>query len=306
MTMRTWTKTAVYMDTFITIKALSASWTDAVAEERIASAFAAFATVEHHCNRFDTGSELRQLCAKAGQPVAVSSLLLAAVNFAREVAAATDGSFDPTVGSALEAGGFNRDYKTGKMTHAGVDSDIAATYRDIHINEIDGTITLGRPMLLDLGAVAKGLAVDLARQVLTECSGFAIDAGGDIFAGGLNERGEPWRIGVRHPLRPTENIVTLSVTDAAVCTSGTYERRSDTDPNAHHLFDPHTGKARPGLLSSMVVAPFAMLADAYSTAAFILGPSRGIKLLEETGLDGVLIPPSLELCSTSNLARYLL
>ena len=78
--------------------------------------------------------------------------------------------------------------------------------------------------MLDLGAVAKGMAVDAAARELAVCGDFAIDAGGDLYLGGVNRNGEPWRVGIRHPRRDGELIEAVTVSDRAVCTSGDYER----------------------------------------------------------------------------------
>ena len=145
------------------------------------------------------------------------------------------------------------------------------------------TITLLRPLTLDLGAVAKGLAVDTAARELEPFKDFAIDAGGDLYLGGLNAQGEPWSVGIRHPRHEGELIARLRVSNQAVCTSGDYERltpgATTAHRNEHHILDPRTGASPRGVASATVVASGAMLADALATAAFVLGPEDGIELL---------------------------
>src|SRR5579871_6069718 len=117
-----------------------------------------------------------------------------------------------------------------------------ATYRDVQIDAERRTITLRRPLTLDLGAVAKGLAVDTAARELNTFRDFAIDAGGDLYLGGCNPQGAPWSVGIRHPRRPGELIDSLRVSGKAVCTSGDYERVApgdgDADSGGHHIVDP--------------------------------------------------------------------
>ncbi len=139
-------------------------------------------------------------------------------------------------------------------------------------------------MTLDLGAVAKGLAVDAAARELQDFRDFCIDAGGDIYCGGRSSSGERWKVGIRHPRQRDELVDRVHVSDCAVCTSGDYERGT-------HILDPRDEAAAPGLASATVIAPNAMLADALATAAFVLGPTDGIALLERMGLDGLLITP---------------
>jgi thiamine biosynthesis lipoprotein len=109
---------------------------------------------------------------------------------------------------------------------------------------------------------------------------------------------------VRHPRDPERTIATLRVVDAAVCTSGDYERRSP-DGSGHHVLDPRAGRSAAALASVTVVAPSAMVADGLGTAAFVLGPGEGRALLERQGVDGLLITPSLERRTTPGMAALL-
>jgi thiamine biosynthesis lipoprotein len=218
-------------------------------------------------------------------------MLLAAIQFALAVADATDGAFDPTIGGAMESAGFDEDFRTGTRARTGTGR--GADFRSVHVDAENRTVTLERPLLLDLGACAKGLAVDVAARELQPFRDFAISAGGDLYASGRNAHGEPWRVGIRHPRDEGQVIETLELTDAAICTSGDYERR-ENDGATHHLLDARTGRSATALASASVVAPTAMAADALATAAFILGPEEGLALLRRQGVDGVLYSPALE------------
>jgi thiamine biosynthesis lipoprotein len=166
------------------------------------------------------------------------------------------------------------------------------------------TVTLKRPLLLDLGAVAKGLAIDLAARELADFKHFVIDAGGDLYVAGHKAGGQPWSVGIRHPRRNREVIELVRVSDAAVCTSGDYERQGSGD--GHHILDPRNDRAADVVASATVVAPTAMLADALATAAFVLGPVEGIRLLERHGVDGVLLSPAAGRFSTRGMRSAIL
>jgi len=236
-----------------------------------------------------------RLGAQAGVPVLVSSILYEAVRFALQVAEETDGAFDPAVGHRMEALGFDREHRSGEIVRSLVPSGANVSYRDVEIDPEARTITLRRPLTLDLGAVAKGLAVDMAARELADFRDFAIDAGGDLYLGGSNPQGAPWSVGIRHPRRGGL-IDTLRVSNQAVCTSGDYER-----PN--HILDPRTGAAANAVASATVVAPTAMLADSLATAAFVLGPCEGLQLLNRLGVQGLLVTGGLERFETRGL-RY--
>jgi thiamine biosynthesis lipoprotein len=114
---------------------------------------------------------------------------------------------------------------------------------------------------LDPSGFVKGWAVDRAAALLDARGArrFCVSAGGDLVA-----RGGPWRVGVRHPRRRRRLAAALTVTGAAVATSGAYERGA-------HVLDPHTGRPARGARSVTVVGPDLGTADAYATAAFAMG-----------------------------------
>jgi FAD:protein FMN transferase len=240
-------------------------------DDTVDRAFGWFYEIEAHCTRFREESELMRLSRHAGVPVEASAILFEAMRFALSVAAETGGALDPTVGARPEA-----------------------SYRDIELNPERRTITLHRPLTLDLGAVAKGLAVDTAARELAPLVDFAIDAGGDLYLGGLNSHAEPWSVGIRHPSGGEELIDSLRVSNQAVCTSGLYER-------GDHILDARTGAPARHTASATVIAQSAMLADALATACFILGPSDGIELLHRMGVDGLILTPDLQCYATRGL-----
>jgi FAD:protein FMN transferase len=278
-------------------------------------AFDWFHAVEQVCTRFDPDSELCRLTMQPATAVPVSPLLFEAVRFALHVADVSGGAFDPTLGAAMQQRGFNREHRTGATMPVIVEPAPDVSYRNVEIDVDHHTVTLTRPLLLDLGAVAKGLAIDLAAKELQSFDSFAIDAGGDLYLGGVNGEGQPWSIGIRHPRLPGECIGAVRVSNQAVCTSGDYERvlgppeggpRSPAKAghyDQHHIIDPRTGTSPTDAASVTVLASSAMLADALATAAFVLGPARGLALLEQLQVDGLLVTPQLEMFHTTGWPR---
>jgi len=213
----------------------------------------------------------------------------------------TDGAFDPTVGHLMERKGFDRHYVSGERVASAIAPTGQVSYRDVRLDPQRRTIELRRPLVLDLGAVAKGLAIDLAVRELAPFGDFCVEAGGDLYAGGRNAQGGPWRIGVRDPRDPDGVVELLELTDRAACTSGDYERR--TPEGAHHLIDPRSGHSVGGLASVTVVAPAAMAADGLATAAFVLGAERGPELLGGQGVEGLFVTPDGEPRATAGLKK---
>ena len=289
-------RTEVLMGTIVTIHVVHND-----TDHAIERAFRWFREIESRCSRFDEHSELVQLSRLIGVPIRASPILFEAVRFSLLVAEETGGAFDPTVGLWMHTQGFNREYRTGRTVRSTVALDGDVSYRDVEVDANEGTITLHKPLLLDLGSVAKGLAVDAAARELQPLGDFAIDAGGDLYLGGCNPQGVPWAIGIRHPRTDGALIDSFSISDKAVCTSGDYERLA---PNgAAHILDPRSGASATGSASVTVVAPTALAADALATAAFVLGPAEGIDLLVRHGAEGLIVSTGLERFETPGLPR---
>jgi thiamine biosynthesis lipoprotein len=259
------------------------------AETLAAEALDWFRVVESTCSRFDPTSELSQLCNSAPVWMTVSPLLFEVLRVALAVSQASRGAFDPTVGAALQSRGFDTHWQTGarraSRTHAQ-----QADWRDVSLDDATGRVRLHRALQLDLGAVAKGFALDLAARAIAGVADCCLVAGGDLLCRGTNARERPWRTAIVHPLATDRSAGTLEVhaPEYAICTSGGYARRN---AHGHHLLDPR----RPGapnadsLASATVIAPQAGIADALATAAFVLGAEDARALLEEQGVDAVLI-----------------
>ncbi|MNK62848.1 Thiamine biosynthesis lipoprotein ApbE precursor [compost metagenome] len=263
------------------------------AEAQMTRAFEAFRKVEMTCSRFSPDSELMQVCRQIGSPVRVSSLLYEPLRFALEMAKWTEGVFDPTVGRLMEDHGFNSHYLTGEKMQTPVCGKV--TYRDIILDDEERTLLLRKPMVIDLGAVAKGFAIDLAARELKDFPGFIVNAGGDLYAAGMNERGKPWTIDIQHPAEAAKTIHTIEVSNQAICTSGSYERKSAVKPDTHHIIHAQTEQSPHDWVSCSVIAPFAMMADTFSTASFLLGAESGKRLIEQAGLTGIWITGDLQI-----------
>ena len=148
-------------------------------------------------------------------------------------------------------------------------------------------------MGLDLGAIAKGWAIDRATEKIMShgIRNAIIDAGGDLrIIGGRPGKGF-WRIGVQHPREPGSLLATFDLRDTAIVTSGDYERFFIADGvRYHHILDPATGQPARDCQSVTVLAATAAEADACATAAFVLGPEKGLAFLRSRpGVRGFIV-----------------
>jgi thiamine biosynthesis lipoprotein len=254
---------------------------------------ALFRRLHRTLTRFDSGSELSALNARAGEDVAASAVLLRAVEAALWAARASDGLVDPTVLEALERAGYagSRD---GQPPAPLADALAAAParraaaprpssrWREIALVPSRGMIRLPAGVRLDLGGSAKGLAADLAADLLAGHPGYAVDAGGDIRIGGTHA--VPREVHIQHPLQD-EIAHSFTVTAGAVATSGLRTRVWHTEEGfAHHLIDPARGTpAWTGVIQASALAPTALEAETLAKTALLRGPHAGVELLAHHG-----------------------
>jgi len=135
---------------------------------------------------------------------------------------------------------------------------------------------------VDLGGIAKGYGIDLAAEALLRAGVEAalVDIGGDIRAIGRPGPERTWRIKVRSPAADTKEVV-LEIASGAVATSGDYARGFRIGQRwFSHIIDPHTGRPAPSSASVTVVAADATLADGLATGLSVMGPGKGIPLVD--------------------------
>lgn len=276
--------------------------------------FDIFREVDARMSEWKESSPLSAVNLAAGiEPAEVPDDLLALIQRGIEIGDMTGGAFDITWAALWGLWDFDAD-----PPRVPGDEEIESRlrlvdYRRIEIDDDAGTVYLPEEsMMIGLGGIAKGYALDRAAAALREAGigSFLISAGGQMMAGGL--RGDrPWRIGVRDPRKgPTDYFAYLVVTDTSVSTSGDYERSFILDGvRYHHILDPRTGRpASPPdpLRSATVVCADATLADALSTALVILGRKKALTLVESLdGVEAVLVDDKAQVHLTSGLAGAL-
>ncbi len=143
-------------------------------------------------------------------------------------------------------------------------------------------------MSIGLGAIAKGYAVDRAARVLRDrgIRHFVVNAGGDLYSAGRPTRATRWEVMVKHPRNDQRALAKIPVQNRAVATSGDYERFFEHDGVRYsHILDPTTGYPASDCQSVTLLAETAADADAFATGVFVLGPTRGLALVER--LEGV-------------------
>ena len=233
-------------------------------------------------------SEISRVNAAAGsKPVPVGPETLSVIQKSLWMSQRSEGVFDISFEAMHGLWKFDQDHDE-KIPDAPA---VAAArklidYRKIKVDEARGTVLLEKAgMRMSLGGIAKGYAVDAATRVLRAegLGSFFVQAGGDLYVQGKKPDGVSWRVGVRDPRGRDENdyFAMLEVEDHAFSTAGDYERSFLKDGKRyHHIIDPRSGYPATACRSVTIWAKSALLADALDDAVFILGPAKGLKLIE--------------------------
>lgn len=255
----------------------------------VEAAFSEIAALEKIFSSYKLESDVSRITLGAGKgPVTVAPEVVTVVEKALEISRASRGAFDPTFGPLTKLWSFNGE--VGRVPTVDEVEPLRALvdYRLVIVDAEASTIELKKMgMSINLGGVAKGFIVGRSMELLKKggVKRAIIKAGGDMFL--IREREtRPFYIGVKDPREEGRLVAKLEVKSGAVATSGDYERFFIKDETRyHHILDPSTGFPARRSRSVTILSRDSTLADALSTAVFILGPEYGLKMVEET--DGV-------------------
>jgi FAD:protein FMN transferase len=290
--------TAIRVELWHENPALGEAAMDAVMEE--------MHRIDRAMSPFKPESELSRLNREAStSPVPVTKEMFDLIERSIEFSELSEGAFDITFASV----GCLFDYRNGIGPTA---DKIAAAlpgigYRHIRLDHRRRTIQFAHDKVqVDLGGIAKGHAVDRCVALL-KARGVGealVMAGGDSRVLG-DKRGRPWVIGVQDPRRKDAMVARIPLVDAAISTSGDYERFFEADGvRYHHILDPKTGASATGMRSVTIIGPDATTTEGISKSVFIKGPQRGIRFVESLpGVDAVIIDAGGNMYYTAGLRR---
>ncbi|MBE6623016.1 MAG: FAD:protein FMN transferase [Ruminococcaceae bacterium] len=255
-------------------------------------------TIYHRFEGLENLCTINDLQNGAHRTVSVDSRITDMLLYSKDMYDVTNGKFNIAMGSVLS---IWHTYRTcgladpsqaqlppkDKLTEAAKHTDI----KDVLIDAENNTVYLQDPeMTLDVGAVAKGYAVEMAAKYLEEqgISGYVINVGGNVRTVGTKPNGESWLAGIENPSPDSDipYVAYLNLSGESLVTSGSYQRFYTVDGiNYHHIIDPETLMPAKGYLSVSVLCCDSALGDALSTALFCMPYDSGISLVES--LDGV-------------------
>jgi thiamine biosynthesis lipoprotein len=260
------------------------------------------AALDLACSRFRDDSDLAAVNRAAGSEVAVGPLLLEVVDVALRVAAATGGAVDPTVGPALVALGYDRDYGAVISANRKSFRVVPATgWHRVRLDRARGTIRVAPDAALDLGAVAKAFAADRIANRIRAATGanVLVGLGGDIAVAGAPDGGWPVRVTEDHRLLDGP-VQVVAIAGGGLATSSTTVRRWRAGRrDLHHIVDPVSGRPAGEHWRTVTVAAASCVdANAAATAAIVKGEVAGA-WLERLGLAARLVRADGAVASTA-------
>ncbi|MCP5098521.1 MAG: FAD:protein FMN transferase, partial [Chloroflexi bacterium] len=258
-----------------------------LADDTFAQVEALFADNERALSRFQPDSELSQLNGRPNQWIPVSDLLWDVLTRALVWAEITNGLFDPTILTALEATGYTQSFdKLGEMGRNGrlpCHTFTRDSWAAIQLDSSRRAVWLPEGIRIDLGGIAKGYTAQQAVQLLTQYGPCLVDAGGDLTAGTAPHGYPGWPVAIAAPWADPniaqENLMTLWLAETSLATSGIDYRRwvqnngfAQNNRFAHHIIDPRTGHpADTDAITATILAQDAIAADVWATVMLILG-----------------------------------
>jgi thiamine biosynthesis lipoprotein len=239
----------------------------------------------------------------ADEPVRVNPLTFEVLQKSIYFSKLSDGAFDVTVGPLMDLWKAAGEADAPPTEETLAEARAKVGYENLILDEKNMTVRFAvKGMKIDLGGIGKGYAVDKSIEAMKDlgATGGMVDLGGNIRCFGQPPRGqEYWRVGLQDPNVAPDDVdasrilLVLAVTDEGVATSGDYRRFVKVHGEKEsHILDARTGKGANKLVSDTIIAPDAIMADALSTAVNVLGPEKGLALIERLpGVEAILIPP---------------
>ena len=262
------------------------------ANKAIDAAIAEMQRIVTVMSEWQEGTMISQVNAAAGkEPVHISRELFELLHASQDVSQKTNGAFDITFASA----GKLWDFRAAKIpSQQKIDAAITSIdYTRLQLDRKTMTAYITHTETkVGLGGIAKGYAVDRAADILRRFGfdKFSVNAGGDLFVEGRHKEGL-WRVGIQNPRDPEQVIALLPVANTAIATSGDYERFFIQNGKRYsHIIDPDTGYPADQCQSVTVLAPRTFIADALATGVFVMGPKKGLSLINSLkGVEVIII-----------------
>ncbi|MDX1412056.1 MAG: FAD:protein FMN transferase, partial [Nitrospirales bacterium] len=283
----------------------------AVARKAASAALAEIKRLENLLSTWIPKSELSQINAAAGEhPVEVSSESMELIERALEIADLTEGGFNIAIGPAVNAWNVSKEGRIPSFQELNTLRPLIDLSK-IRLNHETRTVYLEREgMQIDIGGIGKGYAADKAAVVM-EASGATagvIAISGDIETFGRMPDNQRFVFGIQHPRKEQGQLLArIELENEAVSTAGDYQRFFEVKGvRYHHILDPITLQPSNSSQSVTVIAKEGVVADGLDTGIFVMGPEKGMALIERLlGVEGVIVDGNGKVFVSSGLKERL-
>jgi thiamine biosynthesis lipoprotein len=241
-------------------------------------------------SRYVKDSDISKINDHSGTFVDVDGEVISVIIEAIRYSELSDGAFDVTMGPIVDLWSIG----TGKEIPSS--ESVMSTLELVDYNKIEIdhlSIKIEEGMSIDLGGILKGYAADRIQMMLdgNSVKSAIVNLGGNLYLQGMKDD-QAWRIGIRDPFGNRDDYLgIIKISSQSVVTSGTYERFDMVDDiKYHHIFSSETGyPVNNGIESVTIISDLSIDADALTTTVFAMGVDKGLALLEELTIDGIII-----------------
>lgn len=296
----------MHMGTLVTITSIARS--EAAAQAAAIAGFSEIHRLEQLLSTWIPTSELSQVNTSAGvKPVRVSPETMTVVRRAIQAGEITNGGFNIAIGPAIEAWSVTEDQRIPTESELGALRPLV-NLQAVHVDAGRQTIYLEKAgMRIDVGGIGKGYAADEAVEAMRKAGAVAgvVALSGDIKTFGRLPNGKMFPVGIQHPREDGSVLLWIDLQDEAISTAGDYERFFEREGiRYHHILDPRTLQPARGCQSVTVIAREGIWADGLDTGIFVMGPERGMELVEQLpDVEAVIVDAEGHLLVSSGLKQ---
>ncbi len=296
----------MHMGTLVTITSVARN--EAAAQAAATAGFSEIHRLEQLLSTWIPTSELSLVNTSAGvKPVRVSPETMTVVRRAIQAGEITNGGFNIAIGPAIEAWSVTEDQRIPTESELGALRPLV-NLQAVHVDAGRQTIYLEKAgMRIDVGGIGKGYAADEAVEAMRKAGAVAgvVALSGDIKTFGRLPNGKMFPVGIQHPREDGSVLVWIDLQDEAISTAGDYERFFEREGiRYHHILDPRTLQPARGCQSVTVIAREGIWADGLDTGIFVMGPERGMELVEQLpDVEAVIVDAEGHLLVSSGLKQ---
>ncbi len=273
------------------------------ADKAIHASFQEVKRLDTLFSTYITGNLMWQLNNTDADEIIVNSEMYMMLTRCDEIWKMTSGAFDPAIGNLINVIGFEKG-SPQLPSKSQIDEALKKIgWKNVQLKE-NGSLIKPKSIRISFNAIVPGYAADKVANILSNfgIKEYLINVGGEVFA-----RGENWKIGIQHPRKQNELLGAINVNGMGVSTSGDYEQFFKKEGKRYsHLLNPLTGYPANECEAVTIIAKDASLADALSTGVFILGPIKGMELIETLNdVEGIIVDTTGTIHQSSGFEKYL-